>query len=110
MKNQNQNLSYIRAKNKVDKERGFYSHLMVYVIVNIGITALKVWNDLDSWESFTNELISINVLSVWVIWGIFLLLHFVSFKFGGAWEERKIEKLMNEESYNDSKKYKNGKI
>ncbi|MEO1029932.1 MAG: 2TM domain-containing protein [Bacteroidota bacterium] len=104
MKNQNSNLNYIKAKNKVEKERGFYSHLIVYVLVNVVITILKVWNDLESWESFTNELISLNVLSVWGIWGIFLILHFLSFKFGGAWEERKIEELMNKELSNDSKK------
>ena len=95
MKNQNQNLSYIKAKNKVDRERGFYTHFIIYILVNVVITTLKVWNDLDSWESFTNELISINVLIVWVVWVIFLILHFVSFKFVGAWEERKIEELMN---------------
>ena len=104
MKNQKSNLSYIKAKNKVEKERGFYNHLIVYVLVNVVITILKVWNDLDSWESFTDELISINVLSVWVIWGVFLILHFFSFKFGRAWEERKIEELMNKELYDDSKK------
>ncbi|WP_422105243.1 2TM domain-containing protein [Winogradskyella sp.] len=104
MKNQNSNLTYIKAKNKVERERGFYKHLIVYVLVNTVITVLKVWNDLGSWESFTNELISLNVLSVWGIWGIFLILHFLSFKFGGAWEERKIEELMNKELSNDSKK------
>ncbi len=104
MKYQKSNLSYIKAKNKVDRERGFYNHLIVYILVNTVITILKVWNNLDSWESFTNELISINVLSVWVVWGIFLVLHFLSFKFGGDWEERKIEELMNKELSNDSKK------
>ncbi|WP_299368715.1 2TM domain-containing protein [Winogradskyella sp.] len=104
MKYQDSNLNYIKAKNRVEKERGFYTHLIVYVLVNIGITLIKVWNDLDSWESFTNELISINVLSVWCIWGIFLILHFMSFKFGSAWEERKIEALMKKELSKDSKK------
>lgn len=104
MKNKNQNLKYIKAKNKVERERGFYTHLIIYVLVNVMITILKLWNDLDSWESFTNELVSINVLSVWCIWGVFLVLHFISFKFGGDWEERKIEELMNKELYNDSKR------
>lgn len=104
MKNQNQNLKYIKAKNKVERERGFYTHLIIYLLVNVMITILKVWNNLESWESLTDELISINVLSVWCIWGVFLVLHFISFKFGGAWEERKIEELMNKELYNDSKK------
>lgn len=103
MENRESNLKYIRAKNKVDKEKGFYSHLLIYILVNIGITVIKVWNDLDSWDSFTNELTTIDVLSSWVIWGIFLVLHFISFKYGQGWEERKIQEFMNEELSDDSK-------
>lgn len=103
MENRESNLKYIRAKNKVDKEKGFYSHLLIYILVNIGITVIKVWNDLDSWDSFTNELTTIDVLSSWVIWGIFLILHFISFKYGQGWEERKIQEFMNEELSDDSK-------
>ncbi|MBV7267891.1 2TM domain-containing protein [Winogradskyella sp. WHY3] len=99
----NQNLKYIKAKNKVEKEKSFYTHIIIYLLVNLVITTFKVWNNLDSWGSFTNELISIDVLSVWAIWGIFLLLHFLSFKFGQGWEERKIEEFMNKELSNDSK-------
>jgi len=103
MNNPESNLKYIRAKNKVDKEKGFYSHLIVYLLVNIAITIVKIWNDVDSWTSFTNELTSIDVYSVWLIWGIFLLLHFISFKFGQGWEERKIEALMKKELSRNSK-------
>jgi hypothetical protein len=103
MKNQESNLKYIRAKNKVDKEKGFYSHFAIYILVNIAITAVKVWNDLDSWDSFTNELTTIDVLSSWVIWGIFLILHFISFKYGQGWEERKIQEYMNKELSDDTK-------
>ncbi|NRB58576.1 MAG: 2TM domain-containing protein [Winogradskyella sp.] len=105
MNNQESNLSYIRAKNKVEKEKSFYIHLIIFIIVNVVITAFKVWSSLDSWDSFTNELISINVLATWVIWGIFLVLHYVSFKYGQGWEERKIEQFMNQELSDDSKKY-----
>lgn len=103
MNNQESNLKYIRAKNKVDKEKGFYSHLIVYLLVNIAITIMKIWNDVDSWVSFNNELTRIDVFSVWLIWGIFLLLHFISFKFGQGWEERKIEALMKKELSKNSK-------
>lgn len=102
MKHQESNLKYIRAKNKVDREKGFYTHLMIYVLVNIFITIIKMWNDVDSWTSFANELTTIDVLSSWVIWGIFVVLHFLSFKYGQAWEERKIEQYMKEELKKDS--------
>ena len=98
------NLKYIKAKNRVEKEKGFYSHLIIYVLVNTTITVVKVWNDLDSWDSFINEMKTINVLSSWVVWGIFLVLHFLSFKYGQLWEERKIEELMNKELSNNSEK------
>jgi hypothetical protein len=103
MKNQNSNLSYLRAKNKVDREKGFYNHFIIYLIVNTVLTGFKVWGNMHSWESFTDELLTINVLSTWVIWGIFLVLHFVSFKYGQAWEDRKIKQFMNDELSNNSK-------
>ncbi|MCA0153482.1 2TM domain-containing protein [Winogradskyella vincentii] len=103
MKNQNTNLSYIKAKNRVEREKGFYTHLIIYLLVNIVLTGFKVWGDLSSWDSFINEILTINVLSTWVIWGIFIVLHFLSVKFGQAWEERKIEQIMNEELSNNSK-------
>ena len=103
MKDKHSNLSYIKAKNKVEKEKGFYTHLIIYVMVNITITVFKVWGNLDSWDSFIEVFLTFNVLTNWVIWGIFLILHFVSFKFGTAWEERKIEELMDKELSNNSK-------
>ena len=99
-----QNLSYIKAKNKVEKERGFYTHLLIYILVNLIITGFKMWNHMESWDSFTYKFISIDVLSVWTIWGVFLVLHFLSFKFGMAWEERKIAELMDKELSKDSEK------
>ena len=110
MKDRAENLKYIIAKNKVEKEKGLYTHLFIYIVVNLVITGFKVNNSLDSWDSFIDKIIGIDVLSTWVIWGIFLILHFVSFKYGLAWEERKIEKLMNKELSNNSKDYRDGKI
>ena len=103
MKNKNSDLRYIKAKRRVEKEKGFYTHLGIYLVVNLMITVFKVWDNLESWESFTNELFSLNVFVTWFIWGVVLLMHFLSLKFGLDWEERKIEDLMNKELSNDSK-------
>ncbi|WP_299127149.1 2TM domain-containing protein [uncultured Winogradskyella sp.] len=97
------NLKYIRAKNKVEKEKGFYSHLIIYVLVNTVITIIKVWGNVENWSTFTDKLTSIDVLSSWTIWGVFLILHFLTFKYGQDWEERKIKEYMNKELSNNSK-------
>ena len=104
MKNQDSNLKYIKAKNKVEKVKGFYTHLAIYIVINLVITGFKVSNDLHSWDAFTSELFSLDVLVTWAIWGVVLLMHFISLKFGVAWEERKIEELMKKELSNNSKK------
>lgn len=103
MKDENSNLKYIKAKNRVEKLKGFYNHVVIYFIVNSIITGFKVSNNLDSWDAFINDLISIDVLSVWTVWGIVLVMHFISLVFGQSWEERKIEELMQKELAKKSK-------
>ena len=100
MKTDPSNLKYIKAKNRVEKLKNFYNHLVIYIIVNLIITGFKVSNNLDSWAEFRDELLSIDVLSVWTVWGLVLVIHFISLVFGQGWEERKIEELMNKELYN----------
>jgi len=97
MKIKETNLKYIKAKNRVEKIKGFYNHLMIYIIINLVITGFKVSNNLDSWDSFINELLSFDVLSSWTVWGLVLLMHFISVVFLHGWEERKIEELMKKE-------------
>jgi hypothetical protein len=103
MKTEPSNLKYIKAKNRVEKLKGFYNHIVIYIMVNILITGFKVSNNLDSWANFKNELFSIDVLSVWTIWGLVLLIHFISLIYGQDWEERKIEELMTKELSNNNK-------
>ena len=97
MKNERTDLKYIKAKNRVEKLKRFYNHLVIYIIVNLVITGFKVSNNLDTWDAFINELFSIDVLSVWCIWGVILIIHFIALTFGQDWEERKIEELMRKE-------------
>ncbi|WP_339757342.1 2TM domain-containing protein [uncultured Winogradskyella sp.] len=103
-KAQESNLKYIRAKNRVDKLKKFYNHLAVYIIINLIISGFKVSNNLNSWDNFIDELLSIDVLSSWTIWGLVILMHFISVVFLHGWEERKIEELMNKELSKNSKK------
>ncbi|MBO3116149.1 2TM domain-containing protein [Winogradskyella sp. DF17] len=98
---ESRNLKYIRAKNRVQREKGFYNHLVVFILVNIGITAFKIYGNLSSWDDFTKELISLNVLSTWVVWGCILLFHFFMVRFGGQWEEKKINEYMDREMSNE---------
>ena len=102
MKTEESNLKFIKAKNRVEKLKKFYNHLAVYIIVNLIITGFKVSNNLDSWDNFISELLSIDVLSSWTVWGVVLVIHFISVVFFHSWEERKIEEYMNKENQKNS--------
>lgn len=87
---------YERAKKRVEDIKGFYSHLVVYVLVN---AALLVLNLLTSpgglwfqWPLF--------------FWGIGIVAHAASvfgpkWFLGAEWERRKIEELMDKEREKD---------
>ncbi len=89
-----------RAHKRVKDIRGFYSHLLVYIVINIFIAIVHYTiankyvpdQDLSNWSYFTTPL----------FWGIGLLIHGlwvfrVGFGFLRNWEERKINELMKED-------------
>ena len=85
----NEDKRYERAKKRVEEIKGFYTHLVVYVIVNIGIFFLNVITS-------PNEL-----WFYWPLfgWGIGIIAHWISvFGLGGFlgkdWEERKTKQIM----------------
>ncbi|RLD29496.1 MAG: hypothetical protein DRI70_02260 [Bacteroidetes bacterium] len=101
---------YDRALKRVKDIKGFYSHLVVYIIVNLllmlahlGIfTHGFVHINLSSWSYFTTPF----------FWGIGLFFHglFVfqhKFRFFKDWEERKIKEFMekDEEEYKNTTKW-----
>lgn len=90
-------LQYQQALVRVKKIKGFHTHLVVYMIVNLMILILNI-QDLEQgesyfhWQNFTTLL----------FWGIGLLAHALStfmpnFIFGRNWEEKKIRELMEQE-------------
>ena len=94
-----------RAKKRLEEIKGFYIHLIVYLLVNGFITISNLIH-LDEGESFWHFGIFITP----VFWGIGLLMHglytFNAHPFmGKKWEERKIRKFM-EEDRNEANKFK----
>lgn len=86
------NHKYERAKKRVEEIKGFYIHLSVYVVVNIGIFIFNMATTPDE---------------IWFIypllgWGIGLTAHFMSVylgsKWGSEWEDRKIKELMEKDN------------
>lgn len=94
-------IAYLRAKKKVETLKSFYSHLVVYVLVNIGIilVSANVFNDekidFSQWSNYLTA----------IFWGIGLVSHAlyvfyvvnVDNNFLKRWEEKKIKQFLEED-------------
>ena len=93
---------YLNAKKRVKEIKGFYSHLLIYVLVNVFISSIIIFGLTYSGNnSFLESFSNFGVYSTWLFWGIGIFFHWLSvfgFKnlFGSAWEEKKIKEFMNE--------------
>lgn len=88
---------YELAAKRVKQLKGFYLHLMVYIIVNLIIVYINIQN-LDEGESYFHWY---NFITL-TFWGIGLLSHAASvflpnLIFGKDWETRKIKEIMDKE-------------
>ncbi|MQP24112.1 hypothetical protein GFJ94_03425 [Flavobacterium sp. LMO8] len=95
-------IKYQKALKRVKKIKGFYTHAIVYVFVNIMIVFLNVKN-LDPGETYFQFK---NFLTAF-FWGIGLLAHGLSvfvpnWIMGQNWEERKIKEFMEKEKNNQN--------
>ncbi len=91
---------YERAKKRMEEIKGFYSHLTVYLVVNIILLLLNL-------GIFRNGLVNIrfpewSMFTTPFFWGIGLLGHYLyvfqyKLQFFKDWEERKIQEYMEEE-------------
>jgi hypothetical protein len=82
---------YQKAKKRVEELKGFYTHLTVYVLVNLLLCTINLLTSPDSLWFY------------WPLmgWGIAVALHALRVFgtggwFGAAWEERKINELMEQ--------------
>lgn len=89
---QEQNLQ--NAQRKVKKMKGFYTHVIVYVCVNLLIF-------IGNYYESSNNIVKFDTYATAVFWGIGLFAHALSvfggdFFFGRNWEERKIQEILNQ--------------
>lgn len=87
-------MNYETAKKRVDKIKGFYIHLLVFVVINIMIIYAN-HEHADANEPF----FQFKTFSTAFWWGIGLLIHGANvFLFdrllGREWEEKKIKEIM----------------
>ncbi|MDP5092585.1 MAG: 2TM domain-containing protein [Polaribacter sp.] len=96
--------SYIRAKKRVKEIKGFYTHLVVFIVINLFISGTAIYGNLRSGDSLVEAISGFGVYSTFLFWGIGMFFHWLSvfgFKsigFGRDWEERKIKEYMEKEN------------
>lgn len=80
---------YLRAKQRVELLRGFYGHLLVYLLVNVGLAVYNVaTSPQDLWFALTTAGWGIGIVAhVAYVWGSGRFL-------GATWEARKISEEM----------------
>jgi len=84
--------AYKRAKKRVEELKGFYAHLIVYVVVNAVLVLINLWTS-PGFLWFLFPLVG---------WGIGLFFHAV-FGFGlfgvftKEWEDKKIKEYMEKD-------------
>ena len=80
--------SFQRAQERVEEIKGFYTHLIAYLMINPFLIFVNYYTYWD-FQWFWFPLFG---------WGIGLATHALKiYGFGSQWEERKIRKLMEED-------------
>ena len=94
-------IRYQEAVRRVKRIKGFYTHALVYLVINVMIVIINIQN-LDEGESYFQWH---NFITAF-FWGIGLLSHGLSvflpgMILGNNWEERKIKQLMEKDKNNN---------
>ncbi|MDN3724082.1 2TM domain-containing protein [Aequorivita sp. SDUM287046] len=103
---QSENRKLRKARKRVEALKGFYQHLLIFILVNVLIFIVRsrvlefIQNDSPT-KNFM-EWVDWNILFVPLFWGIGLLFHAAKvyqfkFPFLKNWEERQLNKYMNED-------------
>lgn len=108
------NSPYLRAKKRVNRIKKFYSHAVVYVVVNIAIIFVKLHfydyfsDTIPGMDWYEVNWLGWEIISTPIIWGLFLLVHGVRVlltPFSEKWEERQIQKYMQQEDHWSQEKH-----
>ena len=100
MEKSEQQKRYENAQKRVQDERGFYSHLTIYIVINIILLFINTNFSSQGFKSWAQWNLYITPL----LWGIGLFFHGLKtfnkkIVFGKDWEERKIRELMEDEDF-----------
>lgn len=103
-KDYTQEHKYLIAKKRVEKIKGFYVHLAVYIGVNIFISCVIVFGLMNDGENFSEAITNFGIFSTWIFWGIGVFFHWVgvfgsTIFFAKDWEERKIKEYMDNDRF-----------
>ena len=89
----NENMAYMKAKERVEKLKGFYSNLISYCCVIPLLMFINLRTTSFQWFWFPM-----------LGWGMGLTFHaFETFGYGKSWEEKKIQEIMNKENKSNQK-------
>ena len=94
--------SYLRAKNRVEKLKKYYGHLISYLLVNILLSSYKIFKDILRGDTFEEAIFDGDNFSLWFWWGIGIAFHTYStfsenlLFMNKSWEDKKIKEYMNE--------------
>ncbi|RAR70103.1 2TM domain-containing protein [Flavobacterium aciduliphilum] len=91
------NEEYFIAYKRVKRIKAFYTHFIIYLMVNVGLV-LNACFDQNSW----GPLVELKSYATAFFWGIGIVAHGMSvfgreLFFGSNWEERKIKEFMNKD-------------
>jgi hypothetical protein len=94
-------LKYQEAQKQEKKIKGFYTHLIVFILVNIYVIIKKTKN-IDEGETIWHA------FKLAFFWGIGLVFHGLKTfdlipYFGKNWEERKIKEILDKEKNQESR-------
>ncbi len=89
---------YERAQKRVKDEKGFYSHLTVYIIINIFLLFINTDFINQGFSQWTQW----HIYFTPFFWGIGLFFHWIkvfnpNIVFSKQWEERKIKEIMDQD-------------
>lgn len=100
-----------KARRRVAEVKGFYVHLMVYITINTMLLIIKIVGTSYYGETFMGPIWHFSTFASWLFWGIGLGFHglkvfsYSSF-FGKRWEERQIQKYIEQEK-SEARKFTN---
>lgn len=91
--NKQNDIKYREAVRKVKRLKGFYTHLLIYILVNLFLILVNL-NDIRDQNTFW----SWEIWATPVFWGIGLIAHGAGvfcpgYFLGKDWEDRKIKEL-----------------